>query len=61
MGMVVPRGETSETPDPVLQRGPPDAIPRRGGVCKEHFLLCGIKNGHLSTKIGKQVQGGVGA
>ena len=37
MGMVVPRGETSETPDPVLQRGPPDlvVIPRRGGVCKE--------------------------
>jgi len=23
---VVPRGETSETPDPILQRGPPDLV-----------------------------------
>ena len=35
MGMVVPRGETSETPDPVLQRGPPDLVV--GRVCEEHF------------------------
>jgi len=42
LAMVVPRGETSETPDPVLERGPPDlvVIPRRGGVCEEHFRLC---------------------
>ena len=42
LAMVVPRGETSETPDPVLQRGPPDfvVIPHRGGVCEEHFQLC---------------------
>jgi len=43
MVMVVPQGETSETPDPVLQRGLSDlvVIPRLGGICKEHFLLCG--------------------
>ena len=43
MGMVVPRGETCETPDPVLQPGPPDlvVIPSRGWVCKEHFWLYG--------------------
>jgi len=42
LDMVVPRGETSETPNPVLQRGPSDlvVIPRRGGVCEEHFQLC---------------------
>ena len=41
--MVVPRGETGETPNPILQQGPPNlvVIPRRGGVCEEHFLLCG--------------------
>jgi len=35
---VIPRGETSETPDPILQRGPPDlvVISHRGGVCEEH-------------------------
>ena len=43
LAMVVPRGETGDTPDPILQRGPPDlvVIPRRGGVCEEHFRLCG--------------------
>jgi len=36
MGTVVPRGETSETPDPVLERGQPDlvVIPRRDGYVK---------------------------
>ena len=36
---VIPRGETNETPDPVLQQGPPDlvVISRPGGVCKEHL------------------------
>ena len=35
---VVPRGETSERPDPILQRGPPDlvVISHWGGVCEEH-------------------------
>ena len=34
---VVPRGETSETPDPILQRGPPDlvVISHQGGVSEE--------------------------
>jgi len=43
LDMVVPRGETSETTNPVLQRGQSDlvVIPRRGGVCEEHFRLCG--------------------
>ena len=38
---VIPRGETNETPDPVLQQGPPDlvVISRPGGLCKEHFRL----------------------
>jgi len=42
LDMVIPRGETSETPYPILQRGPLDlvVIPRRGGVCEEHFRLC---------------------
>ena len=41
--MVVSRGETSETPDSIMKRGPPDLviIPRRGGVCEEHFWLSG--------------------
>jgi len=41
--MVIPRGKTGETPDPILQRGSPDLviIPRWGGVCEEHFRLCG--------------------
>jgi len=40
---VVPRGETSETPDPILQRGPPDlvVISHQGGVCEEHLRLFG--------------------
>jgi len=40
---VVPRGETSETPDPILQRGPPNlvVISHRGEVCEEHLRLCG--------------------
>ena len=40
---VVPRGETSETPDPIMQRGPPDlvVISHQGGVCEEHLQLCG--------------------
>jgi len=35
---VVPRGETSERPDPILQRGPPDlvVISHWGGMCEEH-------------------------
>ena len=43
LAMVVFRGETNETPDPVLQRGPSDlvVIPCRGGVREEHFQLCG--------------------
>jgi len=43
LAMVVPRGETSETPEPILQRGQTDqvVIPRRNGVCEEHFQLCG--------------------
>ena len=42
IAMVVPRGETIESPDPVVQRGPPDlvVIPRRGWVREEHFRLC---------------------
>jgi len=40
---VVPQGETSETPDPILQRGPPYlvVISHRGGVCEEHLQLFG--------------------
>ena len=41
MDRVVPRGETSETPDPILQRGLPDlvVISHQGGVCEEHLRL----------------------
>ena len=40
--MVVPRGETGKTPDPILQRGPPDlvVISRQGGVCVCVALFC---------------------
>ena len=40
---VVPRGETSETPNPILQRRQPDlvVIPHRGGVCEENLWLFG--------------------
>ena len=38
---VVPRGETSETPNPIRQRESPDlvVISHRGGVCEEHLRL----------------------
>jgi len=43
LAMVIPRGETGETSNPILQRGPPDlvVIHRWGGVCEEHFQLPG--------------------
>jgi len=36
------RGEKQSTPDPVLQRGPPDlvVISHWEGVCEEHLWLC---------------------
>jgi len=39
----LPRGETGEMTNPILQRGPPNLVvmARRGGVCEEHFQLCG--------------------
>jgi len=43
MDRVVPRRETSETPDRILQRGPPDlvVISHWGGVREKHLRLCG--------------------
>ena len=40
---VVSRGETSETPNPILQRGPPDLVVifHWGGVCEAHLWLFG--------------------